>query len=70
MKALKDVCLKYNVLLICDEVQSGLGRAGTKSAYYHDLKEHDMKPDIMVLGKALSGAVTPASGIMIDLHVS
>lgn len=51
MKQLKQLCEKYNVLLISDEVQTGLGRTGKKLACDYD----DVKPDILVLGKALSG---------------
>ena len=62
LKKVKALCKKYNVLLVTDEVQTGLCRTGKMMAYDHDL-EGDL-PDITTLGKALSGAVTPVSGIV------
>ena len=47
MQDVKKICEKYNVLLIADEVQTGLGRTGYELAVNHD----DCKPDIVVLGK-------------------
>ena len=47
MKKVHDLCKKHNVLLIADEVQTGLGRTGYELAVYHD----DCKPDMVVLGK-------------------
>ena len=63
----KALCEKYNILLITDEVQTGLGRCGTLMGYMHDLG--DVKPDIVTLGKAISGGVTPVSGILADDHI-
>jgi len=60
MAAAKELCQKYNVLLIADEVQAGLGRTGYKLAVDHD----NCKPDIVVLGKALSGGIMPVSAVM------
>lgn len=62
LRKVKDLCEKYNVLLITDEVQTGLGRTGKLMCYEHDLG--DVKPDICTLGKAISGGVTPVSGIL------
>mmetsp|Transcript_21210 Transcript_21210/g.35103 ORF Transcript_21210/g.35103 Transcript_21210/m.35103 type:complete len:440 (-) Transcript_21210:153-1472(-) len=56
----KALCAKHNVLLIADEVQTGLGRTGYELAVHHD----DCKPDIVVLGKALSGGVLPVSAVL------
>ena len=67
LKKVKDLCSKYNILLITDEVQTGLGRCGTLMGYMHDLG--DVKPDIVTLGKAISGGVTPVSGILADDHL-
>merc|ERR1740117_1021166 len=53
----KALCEKYNVLLICDEVQTGVARTGRMLASDH----WDVKPDLLVLGKALSGGVYPVS---------
>ncbi|MES2217646.1 MAG: ornithine--oxo-acid transaminase [Pseudomonadota bacterium] len=51
------VCKKHNVLLICDEIQTGLGRTGKLLAADHD----NIKPDAVVLGKALGGGLLPVS---------
>jgi len=56
----KALCAKHNVLLIADEVQTGLGRTGYELAVHHD----KCKPDIVVLGKALSGGVLPVSAVL------
>jgi ornithine--oxo-acid transaminase len=57
LKEVKAICDKHNVLLICDEVQTGLARTGTMLCSDFD----EIKPDIVVLGKALSGGVYPVS---------
>ena len=51
------ICKKHNVLLICDEIQTGLGRTGKFLACEHD----NVKPDGLVLGKALGGGLLPVS---------
>lgn len=61
----KSLCQKYNVLLIADEVQTGLGRTGKLLASYHD----NIKPDILCLGKALSGGVLPISAVLADDNI-
>jgi len=60
LKEVKAICEKYNVLLICDEVQTGLARTGTMLCADFD----EIKPDIVVLGKALSGGVYPVSAVL------
>jgi len=60
LKGVRALCDKYNVLLITDEVQTGLGRTGKLMGYDWD----GIKPDIVTLGKAISGGVTPVSGIV------
>ena len=60
MSDVKRLCEKYNVLLIADEVQTGLGRTGHRLAVDYD----HCKPDILVLGKALSGGVLPVSAVL------
>jgi len=60
LREVKELCEKHRVMLICDEVQSGLGRCGTKLAADHD----KIKPDVVVLGKALSGGVFPVSCVL------
>ena len=60
MRKVKEMCEKYNVLLIADEVQTGLCRTGYRLAIDHD----GILPDILVLGKALSGGVLPVSAVL------
>jgi ornithine--oxo-acid transaminase len=63
----KALCVKYNVLLLVDEVQTGLGRTGKLMDYMYDMG--DDKPDIVTFGKSISGGVTPVSGICADAHL-
>ncbi|XP_060068490.1 ornithine aminotransferase, mitochondrial-like [Ylistrum balloti] len=58
----RQLCDKYNVLWIADEVQTGLARTGRRLCVDHD----NVRPDIVVLGKALSGGVLPVSAILAD----
>ena len=60
LKEAKALCEKYNVLFIADEVQTGIARTGKMLAVDHE----DVKPDILILGKALSGGVYPVSGVL------
>lgn len=60
LKKAYDLCKAKNVLLICDEVQTGLGRTGKMLASDHE----NVKPDILILGKALSGGVMPISAAL------
>jgi len=57
LKMAQEICQKHNVLLICDEIQTGLGRTGKLLACQHD----DVKPDGLILGKALGGGLLPVS---------
>lgn len=57
LKKVRDICTKNNVLLILDEIQSGLGRTGKMFAYEHE----GIKPDGLILGKALGGGMMPVS---------
>jgi len=65
MSKAKAICEKHNVLLIADEVQTGIARTGKMLACDHD----GTKPDILVLGKALSGGVLPVSAVLADDEV-
>ncbi len=60
LKKAYELCKSKNVLLICDEVQTGLGRTGKMLASDHE----NVKPDILILGKALSGGVMPISAVL------
>jgi len=60
LKKAQELCKAKNVLLICDEVQTGLARTGKMLASDYE----DVKPDILVLGKALSGGTMPVSAIL------
>jgi len=54
------ICREHRVLLMCDEIQSGLGRTGELFAYQH---EH-VRPDVLIVGKALSGGFYPVSAVL------
>ena len=60
LAGVRALCTKYNVLMIADEVQTGLARTGKMLACDHE----NVKPDILVLGKALSGGVLPVSAVL------
>lgn len=62
LKGVRDLCTKYNVLFIADEVQTGIGRTGKRLACDWE----NVKPDILVLGKALSGGTMPVSAALAD----
>ena len=60
LRGVRDLCTKYNVLFIADEVQTGIGRTGMRVACDYE----GVKPDLLVLGKALSGGTMPVSAVM------
>ena len=62
LTGVRRLCDQYNVLFIADEIQSGLGRTGKMLCVDHD----NVKPDIVILGKALSGGVYPVSAVLAD----
>lgn len=62
LKRLRDITQKNGCLLIADEIQSGLGRTGKLFAYEHE----GIRPDMVIVGKALSGGFYPVSGILAD----
>ncbi|KAI9564827.1 hypothetical protein GHT06_008568 [Daphnia sinensis] len=65
LKGVRELCTRSNVLWIADEVQTGLGRTGKRLAVDHE----NVKPDILVLGKALSGGVLPVSAALANDNV-
>jgi ornithine--oxo-acid transaminase len=65
LTAAKELCAKHNVLFIADEVQTGIARTGKMLAVDHE----NVKPDILILGKALSGGAYPVSGVLADDHI-
>ncbi|MAB95149.1 MAG: ornithine--oxo-acid transaminase [Flavobacteriales bacterium] len=65
LAGVRKLCTKYNVLFIADEVQTGIGRTGRMLACDFE----DARPDILILGKALSGGVFPVSAILADDEV-
>lgn len=62
LRGVRELCTRYNVLLIADEVQTGIGRTGKRLACDWE----GVKPDILVLGKALSGGTMPVSAALAD----
>jgi len=65
LKEAFDLCKKHNVLFIADEIQSGLGRSGKLFAFQYE----DIKPDVVIIGKALSGGCYPVSAVLSDREV-
>ena len=62
LKAAADLCKQYNVLLMMDEIQTGIARTGKMLASDHE----GVRPDLLILGKALSGGVLPISLVLAD----
>ncbi len=62
LKKCYDICKKHNVLFMADEVQCGIGRTGKMLACDHE----GVRPDILILGKALGGGVVPVSCVLAD----
>ena len=60
LKEVQNICKQNNILFIADEIQSGLGRTGKLFAYQH---EEGVKPDMLIVGKALSGGFYPVSAV-------
>jgi len=65
LKKSYDLCKAKNVLFIADEVQTGIARTGKLLACDHE----NVRPDILILGKALSGGVLPVSAVLADDHI-
>jgi ornithine--oxo-acid transaminase len=65
LRGAKALCEKYQVLFMADEVQTGLCRTGRMLACDHE----EVRPDILILGKALSGGVLPVSAVLADNEI-
>ncbi|XP_045543714.1 ornithine aminotransferase, mitochondrial isoform X2 [Salmo salar] len=65
LTTVRQLCTQNNVLFIADEVQTGLARTGRRLAVDHE----EVRPDIVILGKALSGGVYPVSAVLCDDEV-
>jgi ornithine--oxo-acid transaminase len=65
LKGIEALCRKNRVLFIADEIQSGLGRTGKLFAFQHE----GVRPDVVIVGKALAGGFYPISGILADDEV-
>ena len=65
LEGVRTLCSKYNVLFIADEVQTGIARTGKMLATDFE----DARPDILILGKAISGGVYPVSAVLADDEV-
>jgi ornithine--oxo-acid transaminase len=65
LKEVAAICRENHVLLMCDEIQSGLGRTGELFAYMHE----GITPDVLIVGKALSGGFYPVSAVLASKEV-
>ncbi|MCZ6727325.1 MAG: ornithine--oxo-acid transaminase [Acidobacteria bacterium] len=65
LRRLRQIATEHNALLLLDEIQSGLGRTGKMWAYEHE----GIRPDVLIMGKALSGGLYPVSAIVADEEV-
>jgi len=65
LSELFNICKQTNVLFIADEIQTGLGRTGS----WLCCDQHDIRPDMVLLGKAISGGVMPVSVVLADHHI-
>jgi ornithine--oxo-acid transaminase len=65
VRRVREICTCHNVLMVADEIQSGLGRTGRLLACEHE----GVKPDVVVLGKALSGGLYPVSAVLSSREV-
>ena len=63
IQGVRELCTKYNILMIADEIQTGLGRTGSLLAC------GDVQPDILILAKALSGGTYPISAVLCDKEI-
>jgi ornithine--oxo-acid transaminase len=62
LQEMSALCTQFNMLLLMDEIQTGLGRTGKLFAYQHE----EIRPDVVIIGKALSGGMYPVSAILAE----
>jgi ornithine--oxo-acid transaminase len=62
LKRIREICTRENILFVADEIQTGLGRTGRMFACQHE----NVRPDMMIIGKALSGGFLPISAVLAD----
>lgn len=65
LNSVQDICQQNNILFITDEIQTGLGRTGKLFASQHE----DVRPDMVIIGKALSGGFYPVSAVLADREI-
>ena len=65
LKGIRDLCSRHQVLMMADEIQTGMGRTGSLLACDHE----QVRPDVLILGKALSGGTMPVSAVLADDEV-
>lgn len=65
LQQIRELCTQNDVLMVADEIQTGLGRTGQIFACDHE----NVRPDIMIIGKALSGGFYPVSAVLADRHL-
>ncbi|AEY97112.1 FAER123Wp [Eremothecium gossypii FDAG1] len=66
LEGVQRLCREHNALFICDEIQTGIGRTGKMLCYEHS---EGVRPDIVVLGKAISGGILPVSCVLADKDI-
>ncbi len=62
LKQVREICTKHRVLFALDEIQTGFGRTGRDFCFQHE----EIRPDLVIVGKALAGGVIPVSGVLAD----
>lgn len=65
LRAVREICTRHRVLMIADEIQTGMGRTGKMLACDHE----DVRPDMVTIGKALSGGLYPVSAVLASREV-
>ncbi|KAK1256500.1 hypothetical protein QJS04_geneDACA016400 [Acorus gramineus] len=65
LKAVRELCTKYNILMVADEIQTGIGRTGKMLACDWE----GVRPDVVILGKALGAGVMPVSAVLADRDI-